>query len=303
MQWIVFVCFLVIFPASSDAAAVTAMVNGTAITGQELEEAIDGLIPRFSYHRNVTTEKRDEYRQEALEGLIIRELQYQDAVRRGMKPEKELVQARMKAIRDRYKSGQEYRKALEISGLTEEQLREKVRKHVLVQQVVEKTVSEPARMSDPALKEYYEKNTGSFRQPESVRLRIISTRDEKKARDALARARAGEDFGNLAASVSEDKYRIMGGDIGYIHRGRVVPEVENEAFRLDAGSVAGPFKAGEMWYVIRVEDKRPSYQMAFGEVREKLKKSLEEKRSRELMEQWIAALRAKAKIEIMPPAQ
>jgi len=68
------------------------------------------------------------------------------------------------------------------------------------------------------LREYYDRNAGAFTKPETARLRIISARDEKKAKDALALVKAGEDFGSIAARMSEDSYRIKGGDIGFIHR-------------------------------------------------------------------------------------
>ena len=46
-----------------------------------------------------------------------------------------------------------------------------------------------------------------------------------------------------------------------------------------------------------MEDKKSEQQMTFDESKDKLKKDLESRRSKELSEKWMADLRAKAKIE------
>jgi peptidyl-prolyl cis-trans isomerase C len=161
-------------------------------------------------------------------------------------------------------------------------------------------VTETSQMTEETLKDYYSKDASKFKQPESVKLRIISAKDEKKAKEIVSKLQAGEDFSDLAAKMSEDDYRIMGGDIGYVHKGRILPELEETAFRnLKVGQMSGLIKAENTWFIVRLEDKKPEYQMTFDEIKDKLKKELEAKRSAELMEKWIADLRSKAKIEIL----
>lgn len=303
MRYMWLVICLVLAAAAPAAAAddvPVARVNDTVLTVRDLEEAIDALIPRSTYHRSVKPEKRGEFRDQALDNLIVKELQYQDALTRELRPDKKQVKERFKRIRDKFASKQEFREALKQSGITEDQLMDKIRKEVLVDQVIARTVEEPARVSNAALKEYYEKNKDKFVQPESVRLRVISTKDAAKAKQAAAAVGSGQDFGVVAAATSEDMYRVKGGDIGYIHRGRVLPEIEKLAFGLKVGETGGPVKAGDLWYVVKVDERKPETQLTFDQVSGRLRKDLERKRSDELREQWIANLRAKAKIEIIP---
>jgi len=257
------------------------------------------LIPRSSYHGTLAEKRRDEFRQKALEDLIDHELQYQDAVARGMKPARKEVKKWMKQVRKSYKSKKEYQAALAQAGMSERELRKQIEKNVLVQAVIHMTVTEPAGMTEAGLQDYYRKNMSKFLQPESVRLRIFSTKDEGKAREILKRIKAGDDFGALAAKKSEDKFRIRGGDMGYIHRGRILPEAETVAFALRTGEVSGLVKAQGTWLIMKVEDRRPEHQLSFEEARDKLKKKLEAGRAEELMTKWVADLRAKAKIEIV----
>jgi parvulin-like peptidyl-prolyl isomerase len=279
--------------------SIVARVNGVAIRSTELELAIDRLLPRMSFHGGVSSEKRAEVRKKALDELINRELRYQDAVAKGMKLNQGMVNEQLAAIRGQYDTKSDYENALRRAGMTEGQLREQVEKEVLVHQITEKITVEPARMSDKALKEYYEKNRSKFRQPERIRLRVISMKEENKAKEAYQKIKNGEDFGNVAAKMSEDKYSIMGGDVGFIHKGRMLPAVEDVAWKLPKGAVGGPLLANGTWFIIKVEDRTPARDLSFDEVKVKLKKELESERSNELMEKWLSELKAKATIEIL----
>jgi len=278
---------------------VVVTVNGVALMASELDAAIDQIIPQATYHGGITEEKREEFREQALQDLITRELQYQDAVARGMKPDKKMVAALMKQIRDGFESKKAYKKALEQAGITEDGLQQITEKGVLVKDVIAKTVTEPSQITDAELKSYYDKNIAKFKQPESVSLRLISCSNETKAKEALSKIRAGEDFGNVAAQFSEDKYRIMGGNIGSIHRGRIYPEIENAAFKLKIGEMSDIIKSEGMWAIIKVEGKQNEKQLTFEESKDKLKKDLTKKRTEELKEKWMNDLRAKAKIEVI----
>jgi parvulin-like peptidyl-prolyl isomerase len=298
----IFLSFLMIFLFTVSSYAedvVVAKVNGTVFTQKNLETEVDRLIPQLTFHRNVPPEKRKQYYGKALDELINRELQYQDAKAKDIKIEKEKIDAQIEKFKKRFKSEKEYQAALEKEKATEEQVRSRIEKELLAQAAYTRNVTEPAKMSEPALKEYYEKNAAKFKQPESAKLRIISTTDEKKAQDILAKIKQGDDFGELAYGLSEDSYRVKSGDIGYIHKGRMLPEIDAVGFKLKVGEVSDIIKAENNWFIIKVEDKKPEHQMTFEETKAKLQKELEAERANELKKKWIDDLRAKAKIEIL----
>jgi parvulin-like peptidyl-prolyl isomerase len=298
---ILLVSLIVLFSAlpAQTAKNVVARVDGVAISALQLDVAVSQQIAASTYHGTVPDEKRFEFREQALQGLILRELQYQDAVSRGFRSDKKLVKTKIGEIKNRFKSDKEYKKALSEAGLTEDDILTSVEKNLVVEDAIKKTVGEASRWNDAELKAYYDSNADKFKQPESVKLRIISTADEKKAAEALTLIRTGEAFGAVAAKMSEDTYRAAGGDIGYVHRGRIYPELETEAFKLKSGEVSGLIRAEGKWFIIKVEEKKSEQLITFEETRDKLKKELESKRSAELLEKWNQELRAKAKIEIL----
>jgi peptidyl-prolyl cis-trans isomerase C len=289
---------IILFSVSAYADdVVVAKVNGATFTKKDLETEVDRLIPQATFHRKVTEEKRKLYYDKAIEALVNRELQYQDAVAKGVEVDKEKVNAQMENIRKRF-TPEKYKAALEKDGITEEKVRAQVEKEVLVQTMNEKKEKE-AQISEKDVKEYYEKNPSKFKQPDTVKLRLITSTDEKKAQDILAKIKAGEDFGDIAYKMSEDPYRVKGGDIGYMHKGRMLAEIEEAAFKLKVGEVSDIVKVENAWFIIKLEDKKPEHMVAFEEIKAELKKELEKNRIQELKEAWITDLRAKAKIEVL----
>jgi len=298
----IFLSLLMIFLFAVSSYAedvIVAKVNGSTFTQKDLEAEVDRLIPQMTFHRNVPPEKRKNYYGKALDELINRELQYQYAKAKDIKIEKEKIDAQLEKFKKRFKSEKEYQAALDKEKSTEEQVRARIEKELLAQAAYTRNVTEPAKMSEPALKEYYEKNAAKFKQPESAKLRIISTTDEKKAQDILAKIKQGDDFGELAYGLSEDSYRVKSGDVGYIHKGRMLPEIDAVGFKLKVGEVSDIIKAENNWFIIKVEDKKPEHQITFEETKAKLQKELEAERANELKKKWLDDLRAKAKIEIL----
>jgi peptidyl-prolyl cis-trans isomerase C len=302
-----FILSLIVILVSSASYAddiVIARVNGTALTSRDLDTELDRLVPRSTFHGGIPKVKRDEYRDKALQNLIDHQLQYLDAVAKGMKPDKKQIKARMEKIRDRFGSKKEFKKALEQMGVTEDDLRAMVSRDILIQAVTAKTVDEPAQVNDAELRQYYDKNIAMFKQPEAVKLMLISMKAKKKARAALKKIKSGEDFSAVAAEMSEDDYRVKGGDFGYIHRGRLkFPKIENEAFRLKAGETSGLLQADGTWFIIKTGERKPEQQLSFEQVKNKLKADLEAQRTAELTEKWMSDLRAKAKIEVISKQQ
>jgi parvulin-like peptidyl-prolyl isomerase len=282
---------------ASPAERVVARVNGAPIMESQVEEAVNQMIPRASFHGSLTEERLAAFRERALEGLISYELQYQYAVSAGMKPDRKAVRARLDQVRDSFPSRGEYKDWLKRIGRTEEQLRTIIEKENLVAAARRDVVEGPAALSERQVRDYYEKNAEKFREPQSVRLRIISTKDRQKAEDALAKIAAGGDFGDIAARISEDNYRIKGGDIGYVHRGRIYPELEDAADKLEVGAVSGLLHAEGRWFILKVEDRKQARVVPYENARDKLKKDLESNKRSELSEAWLAELRGKAEIE------
>jgi peptidyl-prolyl cis-trans isomerase SurA len=79
----------------------------------------------------------------------------------------------------------------------------------------------------------------------------------KKAMDIRQRALAGEDFGKLAAELSEDpSAKENKGDLGYFSAFRMVYAFENAAYKTAKGSISNPVRTRFGYHLIKVNDIR-----------------------------------------------
>jgi peptidyl-prolyl cis-trans isomerase D len=142
------------------------------------------------------------------------------------------------------------------------------------------------------IEEYYDSHIEEFSKPEEVHVRHIllrvlpgadeSVRMEKRKtmEGLLERVRAGEDFGELAKIYSEDiGSKKGGGDLGYVKRGTLVPEVERAAFAMKPGEVSDIVSSSYGLHLIKVEDYRASHAEPLEDVKEKIRETLTEEKA------------------------
>jgi parvulin-like peptidyl-prolyl isomerase len=288
-----------------------AKVNGVPITVKMLNQAFEERLPATG-HRNLSEKRLAEIRWEELNKLIVREILHQEAKRLGIKADSKEVESEFSKIKARFPTEKKFKETMNQQGLTPSQVREGLVSHLMIQKLTENEVHSKITITDDELKAYYEGHREQFVMPEAVRLRQILIRVDpggmepdwdaarKKAQEISDRIRAGEDVASLAAQFSEDdETKAKGGDTGLIHQGRLpFSETEEAAFSRKVGDVSDPIRTLQGYVVFKIGEKRPSKQLAYGEVdkallRREMKSSATDKR----LAEWITGLKAKADIK------
>jgi peptidyl-prolyl cis-trans isomerase D len=146
-----------------------------------------------------------------------------------------------------------------------------------------------ARLADPEFAKKVEAdfaaNKARYSTPDQVRASHIliksKPKDEASEKAALAKIQAikkrseKEDFGKLAASLSEDSGSQKNkGDLGFFSRGKMVPEFDQAAFSQPVGKVGEPIKTTYGYHLIKVTEKKPGTVATLENTKEKIAKKL-----------------------------
>jgi len=288
---------------------VLARVNGVELTQVDFDQVRNEVVPVAAFH-SLSPERMAYYRPKIIQRMIEWELLYQEAKRRGLEvPKKWLKKQRQKTI-ERLGGVGIFKRALKQWGLTERAYRRYLEKKYLVKELLRLEVKEKATVSDQEALQHYEANRGSYFRPEARRLRHIlisvspnATAEERAQRRALAeevlkKAREGADFAELAWNYSDDPYRVKGGDLGLVHKGRLEPELEEAAFRLEVGQISGVIQSIYGYHIVKVEGRTPPEQLPFEAVKEAIKRRLRQKKEKALREALLSRLKEGAQIEV-----
>ncbi|MBI9076408.1 MAG: SurA N-terminal domain-containing protein [Desulfatibacillum sp.] len=133
------------------------------------------------------------------------------------------------------------------------------------------------------IESYYDENMDTYFEDTAVHARhILITLDKEatpeqvekaltKAREVEAKAKAGEDFAELAKEFSDGPTAPKGGDLGFFTRNRMVKPFEDAAFALQAGEISEPVRTDFGWHIIKVEEIREARTKELAEVAESIR--------------------------------
>lgn len=127
------------------------------------------------------------------------------------------------------------------------------------------------KLSDAAVKAYYDKHYLHQKQPEEVKARQILVKTKKQAEKIIDQLNKGAKFGNLAKKDSVDPGAKNGGELGWFTRDEMVKPFADAAFALKPGSYTKtPVQSQFGWHVIESEGKREKPVPPFDEVKDQI---------------------------------
>src|SRR5581483_1554884 len=275
-----------------------ARVNGAVLTDRDLAREIQAIFPYAQTHNGVPKSMEPEVRKGALDMIIFEELLYQEALRRKMT----VAPARMKKaeteFRKQFATPEEFNQVLQIEVHGSRQLmREKIRRALLIEDLLKSDVADKARVSVTEARAYYSANQKKFQHSEMFSLQTISIippananpEIQKEARqhadDAAKRAKATrsyQEFGLLAEKVSDDDWHVKMGDRKAVEADKLPPPVVKAARAMKPGEVSDLIQLGTAYTLFRLNAHTPAGISPFAEVKAKLITDLQKQKNEQL---------------------
>jgi peptidyl-prolyl cis-trans isomerase SurA len=179
---------------------------------------------------------------------------------------------------------------------------EGLRMNLLRSKVLSRTISGEALVTDAELRAYYQANIDQFR-AEEYRLQqvFISSRRQDAAvrgQNVYNQLGKGVPFEELARDFSDDPSKAQGGDIGYVKKEDLIPELRQALGLLVPGTYSHPIQTSYGVHIVKLLEVRKTEAPPFDSVKDEVNGRLLQKESEKRYKEYITKLRASAYIEV-----
>jgi peptidyl-prolyl cis-trans isomerase SurA len=211
----------------------------------------------------------DVIRQQVLERLVLQEIQYQRAQRLGVQVPDEMLNEALRDVARR--NGIPFEQmplALQAQGLDYATYRDEMRREITLSLLRQRDVFPRIYVSPRELEQALERQAGQadanaefdvshilLSLPESATADQIA-KVEQLARDIHARAKGGEDFGQLALAYSNAQSALERGKLGWRRMGQLPQFIADLVQSMQAGDVSEPVRTPTGFHLVRLDGTR-----------------------------------------------
>jgi peptidyl-prolyl cis-trans isomerase SurA len=254
-----FACLFLLFvtaipPAAAEAVSlerIVALVNDDVVLASELEAEIT-TVRRELERRNVRMPQPQQLRRQVLERLIMQTLQMNVAERRGIRVDNATVDAAVRQVAERNGlSLAGLRDALSAEGLNMARFREQIRRDIVLNRLRQQEMNRRVDVSEQEIDQFIARNQAPGREYRLSRIligvpeaaspaSIEAARDE--AQQIVQQLRDGEAFARLAATASDARNALEGGDLGWRPASQLPASAREAVETLAVGEITEPVR-------------------------------------------------------------
>lgn len=267
----VFMCSLFAYPVQAqepvEADYIVAVVGDGVITRNELRARLAVALKQLQ-RQGTPLPPQDVLERQMLERMIMDSAQFAYAKESGLRiDDMQLDQAIGRIAANNNMSLAQFRAALQKDGIGYSEFREEIRGEMIMARLREREVESRLVVSDSEIDNYLANQAASgggdeyrlahilLRAPESVTPEQLA-KLRQRGEQALARARAGENFAELTAVYSDAPDALQGGELGWRKLDRLPQLYAEAAARLQAGGVSDLLRSSAGFHVVKLLEKR-----------------------------------------------
>ena len=268
-----FVFFTLYVPEKTEAKIelidrVIAVVDTGIILESELNSRVGDIIGRL---RSEGTElpPKELLEEQVLERLIIEEIQLQLGEKAGIKiSDSELNSSLSMIAAQNSMDIEKFKESLESSGESYTNLRESVRKEMIIQRVQRGKVGSKIKISEQEIENFLNSQEGKSRLAEEFNVQQILLSIKKDASETdistveelglkiKERYENGESFKKLAATYSSDQNALEGGSLGWRKAAELPTLFVEEVKNMKVGQISSLIRSGAGFHIIRLAEKK-----------------------------------------------
>ena len=236
------------------------------VNGKVLRQQDFAAMLPEDYDRVLTMEERMGY----LDRWIATELLYEEAQRRKL-PVTADIEARL----------------------------EQFKKDLVADLLVQEVIKERAIVSDAEVRAYYDAHLGEYTREYRVsHILVHSPEDVEEVKERLQT----RTFAWVARRHSIDRHTGVGGDLGFLSKGNMIPQFETVVFDMEVGEVSDVIESEFGYHLIKLTDARESRgALDYEEAADEISRTLLLAKRAATYDSLIAELIDRADIELLDP--
>jgi parvulin-like peptidyl-prolyl isomerase len=206
-----------------------------------------------------------------------------------------------------------YRKAQKLEYDKDADLRKKTAqfmKQQMVKKILEEEIQGKISGEEDDLTNYFKANRDRYNEPAQARIRLIKAGMDEIAHNIVKEIDKGKAFADLAQEFSLDEATAKEGGQweGWITEGKDdlgignVDEVSKAIFSTAPGRIAPLVKAGNYYYIFKVDEKKPERIRDYGEVQEWVKNDYLNNKMQIAYQNLLKQTLASAEVTLYPQA-
>lgn len=291
---------------------VVATVGSDKITLEQVDKQLGSYINQIKTQYKVDDISQSEeaskilidYRKTVLDSLVKQNVLMKKAEELKLIPSEEdlnkQIDERLKTIKDMYSDEAKYQEQLELEDLTEEQLKEEIKKSIITEKVQEDIIKD-IKVTDEDIQKYYDENKEkAYTKKAGADMYHILVSDENTAKDIKAKLDGGASFADLAKEYGTDGTKDNGGALGYVEYDATNMDQDflNGAKTLKEGEISNPVKTQFGYHIIMVKNvQNDGYVEPLDSVKEEIQTNLQSSKNNEAITNKIAEWEKEAKAE------
>jgi len=298
--------------ARAESTEPAAVVNGVRIERWEAERTLQTRVTSNRFHRSIPNDTKRRLRHETLDELVLNELKRQWLESQGIQFDLAPAEAQWRKVRDRFATEDEYQNALAAEGIADRDFRRSFEREAAAEAADRHIADSVPAATEEEIQSHFEANRAHFTMPESRHVVhaffYIPPADaaaaDKADREATALLKRVEGGGSTLETEAEalkgslpPRYRDMVGDVGFVHQGSLVPEIDQAVFAAGVGSLIGPMRTMYGLHVAEVLEVRPARTMPFEDVWEGVASRLRREQTVSALEKFEEGLSSTADVE------
>ncbi len=247
---------------------VVAVVNSEVVTRLDLDEQVKVALKQLK-RQGTPLPAADVLERQLLERLITVTLLVQSARETGLRVDDTQLQLSMERIAQENKVAPEaFRKMLEADGIDFSRFREELRNEILISRLREREVDSKILITDAEIDNYLKTQQSREGKDDEYSLSHIlilvpeqASPEQIKAKRIIAekaheQIKAGADFRQISAGVSDAPNALDGGPLGWRTAARLPQIFVESALSMKVGEVSTVLRSANGFHIIKLLDKR-----------------------------------------------